>query len=67
MTGQGPQCCLVCGRWGNRAYRPADDGAEGSVCTNDRACYARARRAGYPLPRWAAAQAAVTTRQPDGP
>jgi len=35
------RCCLLCGRWGNRAFRPADDGADGWVCTNDRACRIR--------------------------
>jgi hypothetical protein len=35
------RCCLLCGRWGERGYRPADNGVEASVCTNDRACNRR--------------------------
>jgi hypothetical protein len=34
--------CRVCGRWGRRGYRPADDGRDGWVCSNDRACAERA-------------------------
>lgn len=34
-------CCLKCGRWGERGYRPADDGKDGFVCTNDRVCQRR--------------------------
>jgi hypothetical protein len=37
-------CCRLCGRWGTRQFRPADDGVEGCVCTNDRACWQRAKR-----------------------
>lgn len=35
------RCCLHCGRWGSRGYRPADDAADGWICANDRACQRR--------------------------
>lgn len=44
MTATGiPRCCAACGRWGNRGYIPAPQGREEWVCSNDRACAARAR------------------------
>jgi hypothetical protein len=43
------RCCLRCGRWGTRQYRPADSSdnlaGEGYICSNDRACWQRVARA----------------------